>query len=75
MCSYSTKLALFQWQCIKVCNNTLYPVCQNALFKIEGENDESTWLLEKLIGVSPKVIPLGLDEVGRELLAPFCKKI
>ena len=38
-------------------------------------NDESTWLLEKLIGVSSKVIPLGLDEVGRELLAPFCKKI
>ena len=31
---------------------------------------ESTWLFQKLIGVSSKVIPLSLDEVSWQLLAP-----
>ena len=39
------------------------------------ESAQVTWLLEELIGVGSKVIPLGLDEVSRELLAPFRKKL
>ena len=75
MCSYSTKLALFQWQCIKVCNSMLCLVLSKCRIARRKLKSQLTWLLEELIGVGSKVIPLGLDEVRRQFLAPFQKNI
>ena len=47
---------------------------QDCKKKVE-ESAQVTWLLEELIGVGSKVIPLGLDEVRRQFLAPFQKNI
>ena len=47
---------------------------QDCKKKVE-ESAKLTWLLEELIGVGSKVIPLGLDEVRRQFLAPFQKNI